>query len=193
MTPMSRFDSTRFTVPGCHAQRRVSPHSIIHKYIVPSDPTKYRAFHPLSPVFCPGWGAVEGETPVRSLRPSPMSMIRRLYNGCVSNGCVSPRCGFGDLAFDSMRERRAGGHERLLRCHTDNLGAKRAIQKYRIETMSCRETSFTKTCYLCNTLRKRGEAGPLKAVPLLRVQKSSVIVIGRRRGASRGRPVRWFA
>jgi hypothetical protein len=26
-------------------------------------------------------------------------------------------------------------------------------------------------------------------VPLLRVQKSSVIVIGRRRGASRGRPV----
>ena len=35
---------------------------------------------------------------------------------------------------------------------------------------------------MCNTLRKRRGAGPLKAVPLLRVQKSSVIVIGRRRG-----------
>src|SRR6266540_1485799 len=89
-----------------------------------------------------------------------------------------------------MRERRAG-RARAACCgaHTDKRVSTGTIQNYRIETMPCRETSITNACYLCNTLRKRGKAGPFEAVPLLRVQKSSVIVIERRRGASRGRPV----
>ena len=66
-------------------------------------------------------------------------------------------------------------------------------RKHLIKTVSCSEIPITDKCYLCNTLWKRGGAGSSEAVPLLRVQKSSVIVITRRRGASRGRPVRWFA
>ena len=86
-----------------------------------------------------------------------------------------------------------GGSNRMLRCPQTVAGSIGTIRKYRIETMTCSETSITNACYLCNTLWKRGGAGPFEAVPLLRVQKSSVIVITRRRGASRGRPVRWFA
>ena len=47
---------------------------------------------------------------------------------------------------------------------------------------------------ICATpFQKRPGLAPFQAVPLLRVQKPSVIVMLRRRGASRGRPVRWFA
>jgi hypothetical protein len=60
-------------------------------------------------------------------------------------------------------------------------------------TKACDESSLTAACYLCNTHPKTGGLPPFEAVPLLRVQKCSVIVMLRRRGASRGRPVRWFA
>ena len=88
-------------------------------------------------------------------------------------------------------ERRASGLVRAACCgaHNSNRVSTEAILKYQIKTMSCRKTSITNACYLCNTLKKRGRVGALKVVPLLRVQKSSVIVIARRRGASRGRPV----
>jgi hypothetical protein len=104
MAPADRFDSKRVAVPDRRGQRRVSSHSI----------NAFRSreisgFHPVSTISCPGWASVEGETPVAALRPAPMSLVRCLYNGCVI-----ARCGFGDLAFDSMRERRAGGHEPLV-------------------------------------------------------------------------------
>src|SRR5882757_4185046 len=67
------------------------------------------------------------------------------------------------------------------------------IQKSIIKAVPYRETLITTACYLCNTLRKRRGVSLFGAVPLLRVQESSVIVMLRRRGASRGRPVRWFA
>ena len=62
-------------------------------------------------------------------------------------------------------------------------------EKYLLKTIGCSKVLITAACYLCNTLRKRGGVRAFGAVPLLRVQKSSVIVMRRRRGASRGRPV----
>jgi hypothetical protein len=44
-------------------------------------------------------------------------------------------------------------------------------------------------CYLCNRFWKTVNPRGITAVPLLPVQGCSVIVISRRRGASRGRPV----
>jgi hypothetical protein len=71
--------------------------------------------------------------------------------------------------------------------------AKRApngtFKKCLYKTITYEESSITVACYLCNTHRKRRGVRLLEAVPLLRVQMSSVIVILRRRGASRGRPV----
>src|SRR6478672_5486473 len=108
-----------------------------------------------------------------------MNLVRCLYNRCVI-----ARCGFGDLACDSVREGCPGGHRPLVAVRTPTVAeSTRAIRKYRIETMSCRESLITNACYLCNTLGKRGGLRSLDAVPLLRVQKSSVIVIRRRRGA----------
>jgi hypothetical protein len=143
---------------------------------------------PTSIIFCrflPWLGRPPTER--RSSRPAPasMSLVRCLYNRCVI-----ARCGFGDLACDSVREGRAGGHRPLVAVRASTVGVSiETIRKYRIETVSCRETSITNACYLCNTLWKTGGLRSLEAVPLLRVQKSSVIVIKRRRGASRGRPV----
>jgi hypothetical protein len=57
------------------------------------------------------------------------------------------------------------------------------------QTKACEESSITVACYLCNTLPKTACQPVLGAVPLLRVQMPSVIVMLRRRGASRGRPV----
>jgi hypothetical protein len=124
-------------------------------------------------------------------RPSPPAPARdeprplSLYNRCeIACG------GFGEPAFDSMQERCAGGYKPLAAAPTATIGESiGTIRKYRMETMVCRKTSITSACYLCNTLRKRGRVWMFEVVPLLRVQKSSVIVIERRRGASRGRPV----
>ena len=63
------------------------------------------------------------------------------------------------------------------------------IPEYLFKTKACSDVLRRSACYLCNTHRKTGCAGPFEAVPLLRVQNASVIVTVRRRGASRGRPV----
>ena len=55
------------------------------------------------------------------------------------------------------------------------------------------ECSIAVACYLCNTFLKTAGVGPFRVVLLLRVQKCSGMLIVRRRGASRGRPVKWFA
>jgi hypothetical protein len=65
--------------------------------------------------------------------------------------------------------------------------------KRRYKTISCSESRITSACYLCNTHPKTDRLTLFGAVPLLRVQSPSVIVMQRRRGASRGRPVKWFA
>jgi hypothetical protein len=74
------------------------------------DPEKYRAFI-IFRRFRP-WLGVRS-TVRRASRPAPAceGLVYRLYNGCVI-----VRCGFGDLAFDSMRGRRARGTNRLVRC-----------------------------------------------------------------------------
>src|SRR5690348_22323 len=68
-------------------------------------------------------------------------------------------------------------------------GTKSDAKKYKIKTISSDKRSITVACYLCNTRPKTRLTGPFQAVPLLRVQCPSVIVMERRRGASRGRPV----
>jgi len=63
------------------------------------------------------------------------------------------------------------------------------IEQQLERTRAWRESSIAAACYLCNTLSKTAGVAPFRAVPLLRVQGPSVIVMLRRRGASRGRPV----
>ena len=179
ISPAGRFDSTHIAVPDRWAQAPGA--AALNRCIsIPG----ISDFHHLSPVF-----ALVGASPTerRSSRPAPaaMSLARCLYNRCEI-----ARCGFGGLAFDSVRERRVDRHQPLVAVRTPTIAVSTgSIRKYRIKTVSCRETSITNACYLCNTLWKRGGLRSLEAVPLLRVQKSSVIVITRRRGASRGRPV----
>jgi hypothetical protein len=99
----------------------------------------------------------------RSSRPAPaaMSLARCLYNRC---GIA--RCGFGGLAFDSVRERRIDRHQPFVAVRIPTIAVSaETIRKYRIETVSCREISITNACYLCNTLWKRGGPKPLEAVP----------------------------
>src|SRR5206468_6196004 len=78
---------------------------------MPSDPAKYRASILFRRFF-----ALVGRPPRgdarRDLRPSRMSLVCSLYNGCVI-----ARGGFGGLAFDSMpNEGAVAGASRLLRC-----------------------------------------------------------------------------
>src|SRR6185295_20149022 len=87
--------------------------------------------------FCPGWGVLEGETPVAACRPHPRSLVRCLYNRCVI-----ARCGFGDLACDSVQEGRAGGHRPFVAVRAPTIAASiETIRKYQIETVPCREIS----------------------------------------------------
>ena len=149
---------SRFRIAAC--KRRTLLHSI-NALPIPRNiglPTSFAGF-------CPGWASFDGETPVEAWGSHAMSLVRCLYNRCEI-AC----CGFGDLAFDSMRERRVGGREAACcSAHTDIAVSIGTIRKYQIEPMPCRETSITIACYLCNTLWKTGGAGPLQAVPLLRV------------------------
>src|SRR3954469_17096958 len=111
--------------------------------------------------FCPWLGRPPTER--RSSRPAPaaMSLARCLYNG----GEIV-RCGFGGRAFDSVRERRVGRHQPLVAVRTPTIAVSTGtIRDYRMKTVSCRETSITNACYLCNTLWKRGGPKPLEAVP----------------------------
>jgi len=125
----------------------------------------------------------------RGLGLHTLRLVHRLYNR-RGIACV----GFGLSALDSIRIPRNPGAGASC-CGAKGAAMVRlgAIRKLQIKTVACRRIPITRPCYLCNTLWKRGGAGPPEAVPLLRVQKSSVIVMTRRRGASRGRPVRWFA
>jgi hypothetical protein len=97
------------------------------------------------------------------------------------------------LHFDSLR--RAAWRTKTVCCgaFTAHSPANCAIRNFRMQSYPYKESTIQIACSLCNTPRKRAKAGAFRAVPLLRVQESSVIVITRRRGASRGRPVRWFA
>jgi hypothetical protein len=105
--------------------------------------------------------------------------------------CLTPRGGGNrwlysrDSTSNDAWERERGAERSL----QPNRAPNGAFKKYLIETMAYKESSITTACYLCNTRRKRRGVGRFGAVPLLRVQTLSVIVILRRRGASRGRPV----
>ena len=96
-------------------------------------------------------------------------------------------------AHDSMRRGGGKGKTGWKPSVARFLVSNGTFQKISFKTISYRESSITSACYLCNTLRKRRGVSLFEVVPLLRVQNSSVIVMLRRRGASRGRPVRWFA
>ena len=65
----------------------------------------------------------------------------------------------------------------------------RSKRKSACKTETCEENSKPSACYLCNTVPKTIRRARSGAVPLLLVQSRSVIVMVRRRGASRGRPV----
>jgi hypothetical protein len=73
------------------------------------------------------------------------------------------------------------------------VGENGTIKKIPYKTKAYEECSITVACYLCNTFLKTAATGPFRVVLLLRVQKCSGMLIVRRRGASRGRPVKWFA
>jgi hypothetical protein len=61
--------------------------------------------------------------------------------------------------------------------------------KLSYKTSACSESRGTVACHLCNTHSKTQCRSRSEVVPLLRVNMPSVIVMMRRRGASRGRPV----
>ena len=92
---------------------------------------------------------------------------------------ISIRCRWRSV---KRKTRQAGAHATI--CMTNG-----TIQKHPDKTKACEESPITVACYLCNTRPKTICPTPLWAVPLLRVQSPSVIVMLRRRGASRGRPV----
>ena len=133
-----------------------------------------------------GEGAVSALIVV-GIRPVALSIIG-------ANSCVISWSGFGGLAVSIRRSELPVDDDPLAAAPAATIRVSNGgIQKTTLETNTCGDISITNACYLCNTLRKRGGVGPFRAVPLLRVQKSSAIVITRRRGASRSRPVRWFA
>jgi hypothetical protein len=116
------------------------------------------------------------------------SAVRRPYSGTILRRGQRPR--------RSIRcwPGAQGAEIRRSRCLLIDLDGKWNILKQCDGTKACDESPITVACYLCNTLPKTAEHPLFRAVPLLRVQSPSVIVMLRRRGASRGRPViRWFA
>ena len=105
---------------------------------------------------------------------------------CACDGLAGIRC-LG-VRFDAPRTAGRGKTRCRLSAATF-CQSNGTFQKSLFKTNPCNESSITSACYLCNTRRKRRGVTRFEAVPLLRVQKSSVIVMARRRGASRGRPV----
>jgi hypothetical protein len=112
---------------------------------------------------------------------SPMISRRIVCNGEVVSA----------VRFAGIR--RAEGETRAAGAYATISAPNGTNRKQHERTKACDESSITAACYLCNTLPKTAVLAPFRAVPLLRVHKRSVIVSMRRRGASRGRPVRWFA
>lgn len=131
------------------------------------------------------------------LRPYRMSVPRTLVppgphplgqRSATVTGAIHPverLCRF----YDSGRSEPRMCVSRRTRHQTGNPGANGTAKKISAITICCRRRAITSACYLCNTRRKTHSIGPLRSVLLLCVQGRSVIVIERRRGASRGRPV----
>jgi hypothetical protein len=71
----------------------------------------------------------------------------------------------------------------------NNSGAKWTNRKHATKSICYEESTTAVACYLCNTRPKTVGSASFSVVPLLRVKGPSVIVMLRRRGASRGRLV----
>ena len=151
-----RFDSTHIAVPDRWAQAPGGlPHSI----------DAFRSRESRTSIifrrFLPWLGRPPTERGSSRPAPAAMSLARCLYNRCEI-----ARCGFGGLAFDSVREKRVDRRRPLVAVRTPTMAVStETIRKYRMKTVPCREISITGACYLCNTLRKRGGPKPLEAVP----------------------------
>jgi len=152
-----RFDSTHIAVPDRWAQAPGGlPHSI----------DAFRSRESRTSIifrrFLPWLGRPPTER--RSSRPAPAAMGASPVVSII--GAKSSRCGFGGLAFDSVREKRVDRRRPLVAVRTPTMAVStETIRKYRMKTVPCREISITGACYLCNTLRKRGGPKPLEAVP----------------------------
>jgi hypothetical protein len=115
--------------------------------------------------------------------------------GCAGAIMAAPfRRSFGAAFFpfwalDSCGWDAQGGQSRQTGGLRNNPRAGQAISKHLYGTITYDQYSITVACYLCNTHPKTVCRVPFRAVPLLRVHGASVIVMLRRRGASRGRPV----
>jgi hypothetical protein len=103
---------------------------------------------------------------------------RTTPGACASDS----RAGFGAQALIW------GGKLGLADLFAMQMQAKGTFRENSFITMAYGEILQSVACYLCNTFWKTGCLSPFEAVPLLRVHWASVIVIRRRRGASRGRP-----
>jgi hypothetical protein len=114
--------------------------------------------------------------------------LRRRDNGGslppIVRGCVFPFWALDSCGWDAQ-----GGQSRQTGGLRNNPRAGQAISKHLYGTITYDQYSITVACYLCNTHPKTVCRVPFRAVPLLRVHGASVIVMLRRRGASRGRPV----
>jgi hypothetical protein len=137
------------------------------------------------------------------LRFAPAASISLALGDVASNGIAAARDSWLRRLFWRSFWRGAVAFDRLIRAGRDARGGKPAgkgaqagicapngtNRKHSDETKAYDESSIIAACYLCNTLPKTAWRIWFRAVPLLRVQKPSVIVMLRRRGASRGRPV----
>src|SRR5437588_12086704 len=97
-------------------------------------------------------------------------------------------CGFDSAHLPCSPSWRPPTPAQRLNC--DTIGT---FSKSSLIPMAYHPCSITIACYLCNTFLKTARTGRLCVVLLLRVQNCSWMLIVRRRGASRGRPVKWFA
>jgi hypothetical protein len=95
--------------------------------------------------------------------------------------------------LDSVSIQRPAGDNRAGDAHALIVGQDGTFQETTDNSDGYEEGSITVACYLCNTFSKTARTGPFRVVLLLRVQNCSWMLIVRRRGASRGRPVKWFA
>jgi hypothetical protein len=95
--------------------------------------------------------------------------------------------------LDSASIQRSAGDKRAADAHALISGLDGTFLESVDNSSGYEGGSITVACYLCNTFLKTARTGRLCVVLLLRVQNCSGMLIVRRRGASRGRPVKWFA
>lgn len=189
------------SVDGFRDMRRATLHAHFRKFILTA---KYKAFC-YAIIRGLQFGGRRRELRQRRLMiKNPARVIIKRVRGevrdqpkrsCLLSSVRNSFCGrFGRLRRSIRREpapKRADRPGMVL--SQRKLCSNGTNRKQRYGTKACEVISFKPACYLCNTHPKTGGLPPFEAVPLLRVQKCSVIVMLRRRGASRGRPVRWFA